>query len=640
MGRSVLAYQFVAGLLPEIKLKLAGTDGSMDELLVKARFREAKLRDLAPKVGDEKPFVLASQQTGATTTRERSRTPPSTTESQARNRMKCFHCQGTGHFTRNCPMRGRAAPRESRGWNQGAARQDTGPKRVATIAVDSGSTPADRKRQKQDRVAELRRQLQEAEVEDSMTEVVATMYVLHTGEENHTFLGPTLTVQVKFEWSPVRALLDTGLPVTIVSMEFLLWTLAKRRPVGQTTEEWETAVRTRLETPSVTLQSYGGKELNIIRQITARVARGDRQCGSTILVQKHAPLDLLLGTDLQSKLGFFFMEASGEETVTDVLQQQTWKLSPTTSEDDSIEPRLLFQSESTIEESTRTTVRLISATRLPARHCKHVRARVDDFEDDRVAMFESLLKDKGVLIETAATQPDIDNCITLTVENHGLEPVCLNGGCVLGSLQPVTILQDAEVEPEKIPTAQGVVRAFPKVKNSKRSPTSQEAPVQTKTKQTAEREETLGHALELETTPLPQEESRQLKELVLEYANVFALDPSELGTTNMVRHMIDTEDSHPVRQLPRRVPFAPCGRVEEIVDDMLQRGFVVPSRSPRASPIVLVAKKDGTIRFCIDYRRLNAVTKMDVFPLPRIDDSLALLSDCKYFTTLDLATGY
>ena len=148
------------------------------------------------------------------------------------------------------------------------------------------------------------------------------------------------------------------------------------------------------------------------------------------------------------------------------------------------------------------------------------------------------------------------------------------------------------------------------------------------------------HVLEWESTPLPLEESLQLKELVLKFTDVFALDPSQLGTTTMVRHVIDTEDSHPVRQPPRRVPFALRGRVEEMVDDMLQRGIVKPSKSPWASPIVLVAKKDGATEFCIDYCRLNAITKMDTFPLPQIDNLIALLSDCKYFTTLELATGY
>ena len=77
-----------------------------------------------------------------------------------------------------------------------------------------------------------------------------------------------------------------------------------------------------------------------------------------------------------------------------------------------------------------------------------------------------------------------------------------------------------------------------------------------------------------------------------------------------------------------------------MVDEMLDKGIIEHSSSPWASPIVLVSKQDGSTRFCVDYRRLNAITKLDEFPLPRIDDSLDLLSGMKYFSTLDLATGY
>ena len=81
-------------------------------------------------------------------------------------------------------------------------------------------------------------------------------------------------------------------------------------------------------------------------------------------------------------------------------------------------------------------------------------------------------------------------------------------------------------------------------------------------------------------------------------------------------------------------------KVEEMADEMLDKRIVEHSSSPWASPIVLVSKQDGSTRFCVDYRRLNAITKLDKFPLPQIDDSLDLLSGMKYFSTLDLATGY
>ena len=104
---------------------------------------------------------------------------------------------------------------------------------------------------------------------------------------------------------------------------------------------------------------------------------------------------------------------------------------------------------------------------------------------------------------------------------------------------------------------------------------------------------------------------QQILECALDFQDVFALDDTELGEAKGVEHVIDMGDSQPMRQLPRRVPFALRKEISRMVQE---------SASPWASPVVLVKKKDGTLRFCIDYRRLNAVTRKDTFPLSRIDD--------------------
>ena len=73
---------------------------------------------------------------------------------------------------------------------------------------------------------------------------------------------------------------------------------------------------------------------------------------------------------------------------------------------------------------------------------------------------------------------------------------------------------------------------------------------------------------------------------------------------------------------------------------MGNRGVIRPSKSPWSSPVVLVGKKDGSTRFCVDFRKVNAVTRKDVYPLPRIDETLDTLGGARYFTTLDLESGY
>ena len=118
------------------------------------------------------------------------------------------------------------------------------------------------------------------------------------------------------------------------------------------------------------------------------------------------------------------------------------------------------------------------------------------------------------------------------------------------------------------------------------------------------------------------------------------LTPQELGTTNIVTHTIDMDDQPPIQQHPRRTPFALRGQVTTKVQDMLNNHVIQHSNSPWVSLIVLVEKRDGSFRFCVHYCRQNSVTKMDVFPLPRIDDTLDLLSRSKYFTTLEVTGKY
>ena len=81
-------------------------------------------------------------------------------------------------------------------------------------------------------------------------------------------------------------------------------------------------------------------------------------------------------------------------------------------------------------------------------------------------------------------------------------------------------------------------------------------------------------------------------------------------------------------------------KIDTMVEEMAEQGVIRLSRSPSLSPVVLVPKKDHTMGFCVDYHKLNSITKMDSFPLPRIDDTLDMLSQSKFFTTLDLASGY
>ena len=629
MGRSVLTCQFVAGLKKEIKAKVAGAEGEFEQLVMKARFEEAKLRDLVEqphKAAPRKPFSATptlSPPRGMGLRQQVGDQDPSSIRHQAKQGTittgRCFNCGGLGHLARNCRQRGRGGPREAQGRYQGQGNEQVAKIDAAGEIEKPPSVP-------RDRVEELRRQLKEAEVEEALNMITATMKgITLPGDQENPLLGPTVTTEVIFEGMPAEALLDTGSPVTIVSLEFALRALAARRPEGQHPEEWKQGVKDRLETPTIKLRNYGGGELDIVSQMKAQISKGGNSLIGTVQVQKGAPVELLMGTDLQPQLGFFYFEPRQENIATDLFSSKLWNISEAHSLPGPHQPQ-----ETTRPPAEPPMVRLINATRLPARHVKLVRARIDCPWEKSFSLFESAkesLEQEGLQMEDGVAEPDESGVVTLTVQNHSSEPVCLKKGQVLGKLQQAVLLSAPTPTEEAIGSEVKMVHT----QTSRQLPSSvQEGGIAVSIP------EVVAQSLE----DLPTTESDQLRTILTEYADTFTQSDADLGSTNVVSHSINTGDHSPIRQPPRRIPFALRRKVEEMVDNMLRQGVIWPSKSPWASPIVLVAKKDGSTRFCVDYRRLNAITKMDVFPLPRIDDSLVLLSKTKYFSTLDLASGY
>jgi hypothetical protein len=138
----------------------------------------------------------------------------------------------------------------------------------------------------------------------------------------------------------------------------------------------------------------------------------------------------------------------------------------------------------------------------------------------------------------------------------------------------------------------------------------------------------------------PGERSKVLDTLLREYAEVFE-EPRFGDSTNKVHECIELEpEARPPNRPAFRLPMCQRQEVEKRVEELLQSGGIQPSSSEYGAPVLFVPKPDGTLRMCIDYRALNKVTKKNKYPMPRIDDLMDNLAGAKYFSSLDLTSGY
>eukprot|EP00731_Ephydatia_muelleri_P001017 Em0001g1017a len=147
---------------------------------------------------------------------------------------------------------------------------------------------------------------------------------------------------------------------------------------------------------------------------------------------------------------------------------------------------------------------------------------------------------------------------------------------------------------------------------------------------------------ELEACPvmgeqLTTEQKELLAGVLKEFAGVFSDLP---GRTSLAEHPIECGSARPIRLAPYRIPHAYRKAVQQEISEMLEGGVIEPSASEWCSPMVIVQKRDGALRICVDYRKLNSVSQVDAYPMPRIDDILDHLGKSQYISTMDLTRGY
>ena len=139
---------------------------------------------------------------------------------------------------------------------------------------------------------------------------------------------------------------------------------------------------------------------------------------------------------------------------------------------------------------------------------------------------------------------------------------------------------------------------------------------------------------------LTREQQAHLIDVIYDHTEVFSLFDRDLGFCNVLKHSIPTTTDKPVYLPHRQIPVQLQSEVRKCLDNWLKQGIIHPSKSPYASQVVIVRKKTGEIRLCVNFRKLNAISIHDSFPLPRVEEALQAVQAAVWFSSFDLAQGY
>lgn len=436
-----------------------------------------------------------------------------------------------------------------------------------------------------------------------------------------------------------KAIIDTGAEVTVLSERLYNLFPDSRKPKLQKAKRG-------------LVVAEAGREMNTCGIIDVEIKIGEHLINWPVYV---APIrdEILLGCDLIDELDITVSTKRG------IQIKDTWA---------DCEVIRSHDSTGRVKVSRAVTVPAYSEFIMTGQ-CNSI---VDD--EERTYMFEATEEAKQKLLIARSVIKPKSSKIPVKLINQSSSPIKLKKGLVLGSLQPVGSVMptgksyDVTIHEEGISVCRlkshescherrklevsskqkekfGEINGtdFPnilKVKQDFDNTEIEEPQSDRKQFQMQYLPEYLHELYCHSTVMLNDEQKLKLGNLLLKYRQAFAETKTDLGKCSVLKHRIDTAEAAPVRQPMRRTPQGFEGEEEKYLNEQLAAGVIKPSCSAWSSPIVMVRKKTGDVRVCIDYRKLNERTIKDAYPLPRIDMCLDCLSSAKLYSTIDLQSAY
>ena len=589
----MLKGRFYQALLPKWQRKLGAPKPaeSFDDLYARARAQEHHHQQINSRQQEDKASKQDESQKKPTESGSGAKAPVARSTSRGSSRPRprgrgCYNCGDLDHFERNCPKPKGGSEAAGRSSQVSALTAETVNASDARGPPPPGPPFAETEQSGKPNGFHI-----DADRNGANT-VVAN---------SSTAVGPVLHLEVAIEGFPVQAVVDCGAQSSIISGD--LFDQIRNHMVASGRGHPQRGE------PTVKLFGKGGRnngELCISDLTVLELSVDGFSVKAPIFVEPASEIPCLLGTNILPKLGVKVVRASGE-----VLgEDYSLNVLPSMSQ-----------------------VCIIHSTYIPGRKATFLEAELQTsllggdtlvFEPNRSTLDAFGLDAPDAVLSTIA-----DGRVLIPVVNCSTVSARLKPGTCIGSVSCMATLRSPSVPFSPAKVTEGCEDG-----------TGHCLTVTGETVNSPERLNHLYAALKLDKGTLTDEQFRQLKELIGENSDLFALQDSELGHTSLVQHKVDTGDHPPIKQPVRRIPFVYRDKIATMVAEMEQQGVIQPSSSPWASPVVLVPKKDGSHRFCIDYRRLNSITKKDVYPLPRIDDILDTLGGTKFFSSLDLAAGY